>query len=277
MKINSSLFTDFKPASSLRRPDLSQRIGETITVPSSDFQSTIIDKQDQSPDSIRTINAIEEYTPEVRVVQDGVQVTFSKAITESEDPEAVESPNDVELVYSKPGQNAQADKDAQGGSDPQATPAQYQDLTAAEVEQVKALQERDAEVRRHEQAHAAAGGTTTGSPTYTYTTGPDGRQYAVAGEVSVRFSSSNDPEKTIAEAQQIKRAATAPAEPSAQDYAVAREADQRIAQARQELIEIALEDSQEQPPATQVNSRAKGYGQEDVEKLQIGETFHVVA
>lgn len=110
------------------------------------------------------------------------------------------------------------------------------DLTEEEEQQVKKLKERDAEVRAHEQAHAAVGGEFAGSPTYTETTGPDGKRYAIGGEVSIDSAPiPGDPEATIQKLNVVVRAALAPAEPSSQDLAVARQAQQGLAQARAEL------------------------------------------
>ena len=96
-----------------------------------------------------------------------------------------------------------------------------QELTEEEKQQVEELQQRDREVRQHEAAHKSALGGLGGAPQYDYETGPDGRQYAVGGEVSVQMSEvPGDPQATIQRAQQIARAATAPAEPSSQDYSV---------------------------------------------------------
>ncbi len=109
-------------------------------------------------------------------------------------------------------------------------------LTAEDEAIVRELQQRDAEVRRHEQAHAAAGGRFAGPPSYEYQRGPDGRLYAVGGEVSIDTSPvAGDPEATIAKAQQVRRAALAPSQPSPQDRRVAAEAQQQIAQARADL------------------------------------------
>ena len=49
------------------------------------------------------------------------------------------------------------------------------DLSPEEELVVADLQVRDAEVRAHENAHAAVGGQYAGSPTYEFTTGPDGK------------------------------------------------------------------------------------------------------
>ena len=113
------------------------------------------------------------------------------------------------------------------------------ELSPEEEKQVRELKQRDAEVRRHEQAHkAAAGSHASGGPTYEYQTGPDGKQYAVGGEVQIDTSPvQGNPQATIAKMQQIRRAALAPAEPSGQDRAVAAQAQAAEREARQELRE----------------------------------------
>lgn len=114
------------------------------------------------------------------------------------------------------------------------------DLSEEEQEVVDELKSIDREVRTHEQAHiAAAGGHARGGPTYSYEQGPDGQQYAVGGEVAIDTSPvSGDPEATIEKARTVRRAALAPAEPSAQDRAVAAAATKLEAQATQELREL---------------------------------------
>lgn len=113
------------------------------------------------------------------------------------------------------------------------------ELTEAELRQVTELQQRDREVRTHEQAHiAAAGGHARGGPSFTYQQGPDGKRYAVGGEVSIDTGKAGEPQATILKMQTVRRAALAPAEPSAQDRAIANRANFRINQAHQELAEI---------------------------------------
>ena len=111
-----------------------------------------------------------------------------------------------------------------------------QNLTEEERAKVKELQARDREVRAHEQAHARVGGQYAGSPRYTFETGPDGKRYAVAGQVSIDTSPiRGNPEATIRKLDQVKKAALAPAEPSAQDRKVAAQAEAGKAEARAEL------------------------------------------
>lgn len=111
------------------------------------------------------------------------------------------------------------------------------ELSPEDGKRIEELKKRDAEVRRHEQAHkAAAGQHAKGGPKFEYEQGPDGKQYAVGGEVQIDTSEvPNDPKATIQKAEQIKKAALAPQEPSAQDRKVAAEADRMEAKARQEL------------------------------------------
>ncbi|MCL2744508.1 MAG: hypothetical protein FWE67_11720 [Planctomycetaceae bacterium] len=111
------------------------------------------------------------------------------------------------------------------------------ELTEEEKQQIAELKARDAEVRIHEGRHVAVGGPyVTGGPSYTYQTGPDGKKYAVGGEVGIDVSPvKDDPEATIQKMQTVAAAALAPAEPSGQDYKIAAAARQAEAQARAEL------------------------------------------
>ena len=68
--------------------------------------------------------------------------------------------------------------------------------------------------------------------------GPDGQQYAVSGEVSIDVSRANSAAATAEKMEAVIRAALAPANPSAQDLAVA-------AQARQVLNEVSQEAREE--------------------------------
>lgn len=110
-------------------------------------------------------------------------------------------------------------------------------LTEAEQAQVRELAAIDQRVRAHEAAHlAAAGDLARGGPSFTYQRGRDNRQYAVAGEVQIDTSEvPGDPEATLEKAQRIRRAALAPADPFAQDQAVAATASRMAVEARAEI------------------------------------------
>ena len=95
------------------------------------------------------------------------------------------------------------------------------ELSKDEERLVRDLASRDSEVRAHEAAHQAAGGGMVGAASYTYQQGPDGKMYAIGGEVSVSMKAGSTPEETIANAKQIAIAAMAAGNPSPQDFAVA--------------------------------------------------------
>jgi hypothetical protein len=104
---------------------------------------------------------------------------------------------------------------------------------------VERLKAEDRKVRQHEQAHlAAAGPYARGGAQLEYTVGPDGKQYAVGGEVTISTSRESTPEATLKKARTIRRAALAPAEPSSQDRRVAAQASQLE---REALSQIAQE------------------------------------
>ncbi|MHA2279299.1 MAG: putative metalloprotease CJM1_0395 family protein [Promethearchaeota archaeon] len=96
----------------------------------------------------------------------------------------------------------------------------------------------DQEVKRHERAHKrAAGPFAEGGPTYEYEQGPDGRRYAVGGEVLVDITPvPGDPVATIAKMQRVQRAALAPRHPSEEDVAVAATAARIEKQMREKII-----------------------------------------
>lgn len=124
--------------------------------------------------------------------------------------------------------------------------ARKDELTAEEKQQVQELRQTDAKVRAHEQAHlAAASGLAMGGAHFQTTRGPDGKQYAVAGEVSIDVSPAQSPEQTVDKARRIQAAALAPADPSPQDRAVAAAAAQMAAQARAEMQRVKAEAAEE--------------------------------
>lgn len=136
---------------------------------------------------------------------------------------------------SNEGANGDSNDDSDRGSESDQKTNPYQ-LTPEQQAQVDKLALRDAEVRAHEQAHKAVGGQYAGSISYEYQAGPDGKRYAVGGEVPIDVSPvQGDPQATIDKMTIVKAAALAPAEPSAQDQRVAALASQTISSARVEL------------------------------------------
>ncbi len=111
-----------------------------------------------------------------------------------------------------------------------------QELSAEELQAVEELKARDREVRAHEMAHlASAGQHARGGPSYTFQQGPDGRRYAIGGEVPIDVGKEKTPEQTIQKMRAVRSAAMAPANPSPADRSIAASASALEAQARQEI------------------------------------------
>ncbi len=133
---------------------------------------------------------------------------------------------------------------------------------AAEDQELRELRASDQEVRAHESAHKAAAGQHGGSVSFDYKKGPDGRLYAVGGEVSIDTSSESTPEATIAKMRQVQAAAMAPANPSGQDRAVAAAASAKSTAAARELQNAKQDDAAGQSQGLQntaINSRVGEY------------------
>ncbi len=126
-------------------------------------------------------------------------------------------------------------------SEPSQRPNGTAELSPAKLRLVQALKQTDQEVRTHEMAHVAAGGSyITSGASYTYKKGPDGKTYAVAGEVRIDTAPiPGNPEATIEKMQQIRRAALAPATPSDQDRRVAAKASSQALKAVGELARLS--------------------------------------
>lgn len=126
------------------------------------------------------------------------------------------------------------------------------DPLTPEGRELEEMQARDREVRQHEAAHVAAGGAhVRGGASFSYRRGPDGRSYAVGGEVQIDSSAvPNDPEATIRKMRAVQAAAMAPAEPSGQDRSVAAQAAQAATQARAELTARGRSEGRAHDPAS---------------------------
>lgn len=127
----------------------------------------------------------------------------------------------------------------------------------AGVDPLKALAERDEEVRKHELDHYhEAGEFAASGPLYETTTGSDGRSYVTGGKVLVNVSEvDGDPEKTIAKMKKVESAALKPAEPSDQDRRVAAEAQTKRYKAERELADKRAKGDDSADPASRKTER----------------------
>ena len=158
----------------------------------------------------------------IAVRQERPDVSLSSRDTASDGSVTSHVEADGQSEHSKPGIQSRSQGDGQ--------------LSEADLQKIQVLQQRDREVRAHEMAHVAAGGSLVrGGASFTYEFGPDGQRYAIGGEVGIDTSPGRTPAETLAKAEQIRAAALAPADPSGQDRQVAAMATRMAMQASMEL------------------------------------------
>ncbi len=133
--------------------------------------------------------------------------------------------------------SADSGKSAEGQPEKQESSAPDRQFTQAERQLIAELKQTDTEVRNHEMAHVAAGGgLITSGASFTFQQGPDGKRYAVAGEVGIDTSPvPGDPQATLQKMRQVRTAALAPASPSSQDIKVASQASSLASKALADL------------------------------------------
>lgn len=120
---------------------------------------------------------------------------------------------------------------------------EYDHLMEMEVAELRRV---DADVRAHEATHARVGGALAGPPRYQYQLGPDGKMYAVGGEVTISMPRGRTPEETIRIMSTVKAAATAVGDPSPADMRAASYAARRIHQAMQEVRRMQQQEMSKQ-------------------------------
>ncbi|NVJ49377.1 MAG: catalase [Gammaproteobacteria bacterium] len=237
-------------------------------------------------EAVRSETRLQERVPEPSATTENVRsrASVDESTNSSPRAEARNNGNVSEQAIAEregTGDNAEQedgrsnDQQRQGQSDPTSRrEAIEQREEQVEINQLKA---RDREVRAHEAAHAAVGGNIAGAPSYEFQRGPDGRRYAVAGEVPIDVAAvPGDPAATIRKMQQVRRAALAPVDPSSQDQAVAAQATAREAQARAELqAERSQEAERSETSQTRFEGRLRRLGV--IESPPPGERLSVVA
>lgn len=166
-----------------------------------------------------------------------------------EEPAPV-SPQDTEETTAALPENPLApeeENDKQTFAVPGQTTPEGEPLNPSQKMEVAELKQRDKDIRTHEEAHlAAAGSYARSGATYEYKEGPDGKEYAIHGEVMIDSSEEPSPEATISKMRVVRAAALAPASPSPQDLKVSASALRRMVDAVQELRLDKLEDAKKE-------------------------------
>lgn len=196
--------------------------------------------------------------------------TIQKVVAKSENEDI--SVADVRKVLQK---NDLLNEDEKSEEEKKSEKMLTGELTQEEKQQVAELRRRDAEVKAHEMAHISAGGQyVRGVASYSYQKGPDGRRYAVGGEVSIDSGPEGTPEETIRKAQIVRNAALAPADPSPADVRIAAgasrmESEARVALAeekREEVAEVREKGVKKEAETSQVEEAREGVNEKRVKE-----------
>lgn len=180
---------------------------------------------------------------------------------------AIPSNQQTNAAVPSAGNTSQPDTDAQSNNTETPTRGEYgkskqgqPQETEEEQKQTQELVKRDRQVRSHEAAHAAAGGRYTRGASFTYRRGPDGRLYAIGGEVKIDTAPvPGNPQATLQKAETIRAAALAPANPSNQDRQVAMNAAQIAIKARQEIQQQRQTENTKNDNVRPMHSRIAAY------------------
>jgi len=169
--------------------------------------------------------------------------------SQSADTKVVGTKEGATEVQAKEVKSETDTKQAQANPDIERQQRQQEIQDQATIRNLAAIDRR---VKAHEQAHASVGGVYAGSPSFTYKTGPNGVRYAVAGEVPIDTSAvPGSPQATLRKAQQVARAALAPADPSSTDRRIASSAQALATRARFEIARLAADKLQSDRGDTQ--------------------------
>lgn len=168
----------------------------------------------------------------IQLPEDRVSLSGQRPTTEHQAPAPTEQPAPT-AKQPRPGQTTAPD----GTS-----------LEDPQIQQMVArMKQTEQKVKAHEAAHKAAGGNLASGASYSYTQGPDGRNYITGGEVQIDMSPGRTPQETVSKMQQVIRAALAPSDPSGQDRAVAAQAANQMLQAQQQKLQAESPTAQTQP------------------------------
>jgi len=235
----------------------------------------------------------EQLSPNRLPVENAGNITTSNSVKASDTvaPGAVSQGNGAQANNSVAGDNAEEGNqtvdetanDERPAKDAQAENSEAQDraadssigsepvneLTDEQRDLVEALKLRDQEVRAHERAHKSTGGRYTGAVSFSYQEAPDGKRYAVGGEVPIDIAPvAGDLQATIVKMNTVKAAALAPSDPSSQDKNVAATAARIIAEARSDLaIEKQSESKSESLSSSDNNGKKYANAATQFEKI----------
>lgn len=218
------------------------------------YQTTPTEKDRRQTDSVKGISAPPALSSERKQTNSSpaVEVQLGKNSTDKTQPEFKPYNTDGRIEG-----DDRKDKSTKAANSEQTVLPGKKTEEDPQIQQViSQLKSTEEKVKAHEAAHKSSGAA-TGPISYTYTRGPDGKNYITGGEVPINLSSGSTPEETISRMQQVIQAALAPADPSPQDRAVASQAANIKLQAQQEKAQ----QSNQQAGAQNSDEQQNGTGE----------------
>lgn len=221
-------------------------------------------------EAVETQNQKVELIPESRASNNSSQNTSPQSgLSQTETERSVKTAELRDSIIGGSRSDDKAESKTESTSTGEAVPNQAkQEQQQLKEDQaiIQNLASIDRQVKAHEQAHASVGGSYAGSPSFSYKTGPNGVRYAVAGEVPIDTSAvPGNPQATLRKAEQVARAALAPADPSSTDRRIAASAQALAAKARFEIARLAADRIQ--------SSRAETQAELNGEEVESDEIF----
>ena len=190
-----------------------------------------------------------------------IRLNDKEVMVIDEDPTSKRA-SEGKKARSQKAQELKKEQEAKKSSDPK-------ELSQDEKRLVKDLSSRDSEVKTHEAAHQAAGGGMAGAASYTYQQGPDGKMYAIGGEVSISTPVSSSPQEALKNARTVAASALAAGSPSPQDFSVASSAKVMEMKALQEISKKAQEEIEGKESYKDSSSAQNSPSEEEVASLNI--------
>lgn len=236
------------------------RIGVAVPVASENVDSTSFTPVNSAQESAKAMQESSEQGVEKRLASEQAR---AEGKTESKSQREQQDQQQADRRQQRDTNESQADQQV---ADRRQQDAQEQQQLEVELKQIQQLADRDREVRAHEQAHQSVGGQHAGAMSFSYERGPDGQNYAVAGEVSIDTSDiPGNPQATLDKAETIRRAALAPAEPSNQDRQVASQAVLMSVEARADIQQMQNDELTEKAQEEENSDVAEDSGNERLE------------
>lgn len=137
--------------------------------------------------------------------------------------------------------------------------------------EIRSFEATEKSIINHEKMHMMIGGNLAGSPSFIYTTGPDGRRYVSGGQVNLKMPSGGTLTSLLRNLKRIKSAATAVSNPSAADISTASSAATLEASVNREIALSKMKETYKS--SSEIQTKNDSFFNEDVLEKMIKSTY----